>query len=328
MQWSDQALVLHQKPLGERRVILTLLTQAHGLHKGVFRTSKTTLSLTEPGMIVEATWYARLEDQLGTWSLEEISNPTAFLLKTPLALKALLSLRDLCYLCLPERESCQKVFSAARKILSTFSAPLNAPLEIPQVSTHRVSQETPNISPWLYTYVLFELALLEHTGITLDFKTCAATGTQEDLIYVSPRSGRAVSRKAGLPYINKLLPLPKFLTQAPHLRSSSPNTTSSPLPAPLPGTCLPDPCASLSTTSPADEACSITFLEEVLAGLDLAGYFLNKVVFDPHGLTAPESRIQFIKSLLRHRLKSEDENAGHKKANDSCLETLKEPAAA
>lgn len=242
IQWQDEGIVISTKLLGERQVITTLLTKEHGLHKGVFRPSKATKPLTEPGTVVQGIWKARLSEHLGSWTLEPLFSPLAFVLHNALALKLLNSACALLNMCLPEREAAPKVHTAFLHFIHQLEESAQAP------------------SSFLEAYCYFELFLLKHTGISLDFKTCAATGGCKDLIYVSPRSGRAVSKDAGEPYKEKLLPLPAFL-QHPDKKQKD------------------------------------ISVQEILAALALSGYFLSKYVFVPHELQPPAARQRLLASV-------------------------------
>ena len=242
MKWEEEGIVISSKRYGERQVITTLLTKTHGRHKGVFRLSKATKSTCESGTIVQATWTARLREHLGSWVLEPLYSPLAFVLHNPTALKALNSACALLELCLPEREAAPKVYTAFCHLIQRFE---------------NLSREE---TSFLKAYCYFELFLLEYAGITLDFRACAVTGERDNLYYVSPRTGRAVSKETGEPYKDKLLLLPAFL-QASDNQQKEPEH------------------------------------QEILAALALSGYFLNKYVFVPHDISAPEARLRFLVSL-------------------------------
>jgi DNA repair protein RecO (recombination protein O) len=239
VRWQDQGIILHTRPHGERQHITTLLTRDHGRHRGVARLSRATSGMFHSGSCVKALWNARLEEHLGTWTLEPIFSPLGFILKDPCALHAITALSCLLEDLLPEREPAPLVYEALAHLMLCF--------------------ETPR---WLEAYCAFEVSLLAHTGIRLDLTQCAATGITENLVYVSPRSGRAVCQEAGIPYHAKLLPLPAFLKAAPAEQN-----------APTP--------------------------QEILAALTLTGYFLTHYVCVPHGLTLPKARMQLIQTLGR-----------------------------
>lgn len=242
MEWEDEGIVIGAKRHGERQIITTLLTKEHGRHKGVFRPSKATKSTCECGTLVQAVWKARLREHLGSWSLEPLFSPLAFVLQNALSLKVLNAACALLETCLPEREAAPKVYTAFRHLVQDFE------------------NITQNEASFLKTYCYFELFLLEHSGIPLDFTTCAVTGERENLYYVSPRTGRAVTKATGEPYKDKLLLLPAFL-QGFDKQQKEPTH------------------------------------QEILAALALSGYFLTKYVFVPHDINVPEARHRLLVSL-------------------------------
>ena len=144
--------------------------------------------ILQVGNVVEATWRARLDEHLGSVTVEMIEPIASMLFDDALALTGLSSLCSLLSL-FPERAAHQGLYKGAKLVLSHM--------------------EDEDIWPGLL--VRFELEILAELGFQLDFSKCAATGVKEDLIYVSPKSGKAVSRDAGLPYKDKLLELPAFL---------------------------------------------------------------------------------------------------------------------
>ena len=241
IRWTDEAVVIAARKHGEHQFIATVLTKDHGRYKGLFRPTKTTKSIVESGTVVQASWKARLSEHLGGWQFEPLYSPLAFVLQNSLALKVLNAACALMEVCLPEREAASKVYTAFLHLVHQF-------------------EEIENSMAWLEAYVYFEFFLLEHTGISLDFKACAATGAQEDLIYMSPRSGRAVSRQAGAPYKDKLLSLPLFLQQVDKKQKAQ---------AP----------------------------QEILAALALSGYFLSKYVLIPHEIDPPAARNRLCSAL-------------------------------
>ena len=140
---------------------------------------------------------------------------------------------------LPERDPHPELYATTLHLLRSFNEP----------------------DIWPTLLVHWEFQLLAELGFGLDLSECAATGTAEELVYVSPRSGRAVSREAGAPYGDKLLPLPAFLLDAT---------------APL---------------GPAD----------IAAGFALTGFFLERDVLEPHGLKLPPARERLLDLLARPR---------------------------
>lgn len=190
MEWTDQGIVLSARRHGEVSVILSLLTAGHGRHAGLVRggTSRRQRGILEPGNLVIATWRARLEDHLGNFGVELQHNPSAAWLDDPARLSALSAACIIADQTLPEREPSDGVYRALLRLFAAMEGP-----------------------DWAAAYVEWELVLLGELGFGLDLSACAATGQNDALAYVSPRSGRAVSISAGEPYREKLLKLPGFL---------------------------------------------------------------------------------------------------------------------
>lgn len=190
MQWRDDGIVLSIKTHGETSVLIELFTFERGRHLGLVRggRSRKIRPILQVGNVVEATWRARLDEHLGSVTVEMIEPIASKLFDDALALAGLSSLCSLLSL-FPERAPHQGLYKGAKLVLSHM--------------------EDEDIWPGLL--VRFELEILAELGFQLDFSECAATGVKEDLIYVSPKSGKAVSRDAGLPYKDKLLELPAFL---------------------------------------------------------------------------------------------------------------------
>ncbi|MEP4767633.1 MAG: DNA repair protein RecO [Roseibium sp.] len=190
MEWSGRGVVLTTRKHGENDVILEVMTLDHGRHLGLVRSgrSKRNRPVLQPGNELDLTWRARLSDHLGQFQIEPHSLRAGDLMTSSLGLAALQHLAFLVRL-LPERHPYPGIFGALTVVLDHL--------------------ETADSAGALL--IRFELELLKELGTGLDLKSCAATGTTEDLAYVSPKSARAVSREAGRPYHDKLLPLPEFL---------------------------------------------------------------------------------------------------------------------
>lgn len=191
MEWRDQGMVLAVRPHGETSVIAEVFTRAHGRHLGLVRggTSRKLAPLLQPGAQIDVIWKARLEDQLGTYTTEPIRSRIAPVMGDPARLAALSSLCALAAFCLPERE----------------------PMGAFQGLTEEVADAIQSGQGWLTGYLNWELRLLEETGFGLDLSECANGGGSNDLAYVSPRTGRAVSRAGAGPWADRLLPLPDCL---------------------------------------------------------------------------------------------------------------------
>jgi len=190
MEWCEQAIVLGARRHGETSAIVEVLTRDHGRHAGLVRSgrSKRMRPVLQQGNIVEVTWRARLEEHLGNFVVEPLAHKAALVMDEPIKLAGLTTLTGLCSL-LPEREPHDVIYDAARLILANI--------------------EDDEIWPALL--VRWEAGLLDALGFGLDLSKCAATGQNDDLAYVSPKSSRAVSAGAGEPYKARLLALPGFL---------------------------------------------------------------------------------------------------------------------
>lgn len=190
MHWDDEAIVLSVKPHGETVAIAEVLTRAHGRHLGLVHggRSRRLRPTLQPGNHVDATWKARLSEHLGSLSVELRRGYAALAMADAAALDGLTSLTSLLRL-LPERDPHPDLFELTLFVLGFLD----------------------DADVWPALLVRWELALLDEMGAGLDLSRCAATGREENLVYVSPKSGRAVSAEAGAPYADRLLRLPRFL---------------------------------------------------------------------------------------------------------------------
>lgn len=241
MEWADDAFVLSARAHGEAGALVELLTERRGrfaahVAGGASRRMKPVL---QPGARVTAEYRARTAEHLGSAQLEPVGEGPAALFDDPLALAGLSAAAAVTALALPEREPHPGVFAA-------FEA-FTAALALPEV--------------WPAVYVRFEAGLLEEMGFGLDLARCAVTGSADDLAWVSPRTGRAVSREAGAPYAERLLRLPPFLL------------------------------GSQGGLQPGD----------VAAGLELTGRFLERDVFGPLNRPPPPARVWLVERLERAR---------------------------
>lgn len=190
MEWHDEGVILSVRRHGETGAIAELLTAGHGRCLGLVRggRSRRQRPVLQPGNRVQATWRARLDEHLGTFAVEPLQLAAGTIIDAPFRLAGLATLAALARL-LPEREPHRRVYEALRIVLDAFA----------------------DDDIWPALLVRWELGLLDELGFGLDLTRCAATGQGGDLAYVSPRTGRAVSRGAGAPYGDRLLALPGFL---------------------------------------------------------------------------------------------------------------------
>jgi len=190
MDWRDTGFVLTTRRHGESALIVELLTEMHGRHAGLVRggVGRRARGAIQPGNRVQLEWKARLSEQLGTFTWELIAPDGTRWLGDPKRLAAVVSACALVDATIPERESHPAAYGALAGLLGALA-----------------------VEDWASRYVRWELGLLTELGYGLDLSSCAATGTNDDLAFVSPRTGRAVSLSAGEPYRDRLLALPSFL---------------------------------------------------------------------------------------------------------------------
>lgn len=242
MDWVDDGIVLSLRHFGESSAILEALTRTHGRHLGLVRgaTSKRLKGALEPGNGVKLHWRARLDQQLGSYTVELAAARAAQFFDDGLKLAGLSSACAIAAAMLPEREAHIRVFEALEMLLGVVAA-----------------KASPD---WVDDYVRFEIVLLEDLGFGLDLSQCAVTGAREGLAFVSPKSGRAVTAAAAQPYRERLLKLPAFLS-------------------PDDGPAAP---------------------KDLVDGLALTGFFLERVAQETHGAPLPAARGRFTERLAGH----------------------------
>jgi DNA repair protein RecO (recombination protein O) len=239
MQWQDRAIILGVKRHGETSVIVEVMTPERGRHLGMVRSgrSRAMQPVLQPGNEVEVTWRARLDEHLGEFRIEPVRLRAARLMETATAVYGVQAMGALLRL-LPERDPHPHLFEALEIILENLHNPADAG----------------------ELFVRFELAVLNDLGFGLDLSQCAATGTHSDLAYISPKSGRAVSRAAGAPWADKMFALPPFL-----------------------GT----------------EQRQAADFESLAAAFQLTAFFLHRHVYEPRGVEAADAREGFVQAALK-----------------------------
>lgn len=235
MEWRDEGVILSVRRHGETSAIAEIFTAGHGRVLGLVRGGRSRVQrpVLQAGNAVQTVWRARIEEQLGTFTLEPLDLRAGAIMEEPFRLAGLATLTGLAQL-LPEREPHPRVYEALRVVLEAIG----------------------DDQLWPALLVRWELGLLDELGFGLDLTKCAATGVRENLAYVSPRSGKAVSAEAGDPFQNRLFRLPAFLWAG-------------------------------GAAEPGD----------VIEGLKLAGFFLERHVFEPRGMRFPEQQDWIISAL-------------------------------
>lgn len=238
MEWTEEAIAIGTRRHGENGVILEVMTRGHGRCLGLVRggRSRAMRPVLQPGNSLSVTWRARLEGHLGQFRAEPLVERAGTLMLSRSASYGLQLLAAHLRL-LPERDPHPRLYDPLTIIINNLD-------------DHRIAAEM---------IVRFEMLLLDELGFGMDLTQCAATGNTEDLAYVSPKSGRAVSREAGLPYDNRMLRLPRFLSN--RVEGEPP------------------------------------VIADIEQGFALTGYFLDRHVLAPRGLSITEARDGFIRRV-------------------------------
>ncbi|APE42273.1 DNA repair protein RecO [Sulfitobacter alexandrii] len=191
MEWRDRGILLGLRRHGETSAIIEMFTPTQGRHLGVVRggTSRKIAPHLQPGAQLDVAWRARLEDHIGAFTVEPVRSRAALVMSDRLALAGLNAVTAILAFCLPEREAHPALYTRTERLLDLLG----------------------QNDIWPLAYLQWEVGLLEEMGYGLDLSACAVTGATEDLIYVSPRTGRAVSAKGAGDWADRLLPLPDVL---------------------------------------------------------------------------------------------------------------------
>ncbi|MEM9580801.1 MAG: DNA repair protein RecO [Pseudomonadota bacterium] len=191
MDWRSEGILLNVRRHGESSAIIDVFTPDHGRHAGIVRggTSRRLAPILQPGAQIDVHWRARLEEHLGTYAVEPVRSRAAQVMSDRIALAGLNAVVALVAFALPEREEHASLYRQTEQLLDLLGQG----------------------EVWPLAYLRFELALLENCGLRLDLSECAVTGAKDGLIYVSPRTGRAVSAEGAGEWADKLLPLPPIL---------------------------------------------------------------------------------------------------------------------
>jgi DNA repair protein RecO (recombination protein O) len=240
MEWTDEGTIIGVRQHGEASVILEVMTRDHGRHLGLVRGGRSSKRqpVLQPGNAVSLTWRARLDEHLGEYRVELLASHAARLIEAPVALYGLATISALLRL-LPERDPHPALHEGLAVLIAHLDEPALAPALV----------------------IRFELAMLAELGFGLDLARCAVTGSPDDLSHVSPKSGKAVSRREAEPYRDRLLALPAFLSEGQGTRT---------------------PAAA-----------------DILAGFALTGFFLRRHLYEPRGLQEPPERARLAELAAR-----------------------------
>jgi len=244
MEWQDEGIVLSANRFGEHDALLELMTRTHGRARGYVKAgmSRRNKANLQVGNRLSVSWRARIETNLGRFTHELIHSPLGLMLGDGNRVSALSAITAVVASTMPERETHEGLFERLEAVVALL-------------------EETDgDIALWAGALAKLELAILKELGYGLDLSQCAGTGTTENLRYVSPKTGRAVSQEAGGPYKGKLLPLPPFMTEG-----------------------------RLSDAS----------MHDALDALRTTGYFLDRFVWVVSGKGMPPARDRFLSTLSR-----------------------------
>jgi DNA repair protein RecO (recombination protein O) len=237
MEWEAVGIVLSAAPFGEGDAVVTLLTAEHGAHNGLVRGARargSNRSVWEIGNVVRARWVGRLAEQLGSLTGEALQSPSSHLFDRKIPMAALASACAVAAGALRERSTVVQTYDAMVGLLAGLA---------------RGTASIPHLVRW-------EAVLLSELGYGLDLTRCAVTGATSDLVLVSPRTGRAVSRDAAGLWRDRLLKLPAFLRGQDEINETSP--------------------------------------VEWRDGLALTGYFLARDAFGSHHQPMPQARVRLV----------------------------------
>ena len=247
-EWNDQGIILSAKKYGEKGLIINILTENHGRYLGWFNNykSKNILADIQPGNLVNVFWKSRLTEQMGKFKIELISSVTGKIFDEKMKLQALKSVCSLLEKFLPERQNYSQIFNATNAFIDLLTF-----------------QDESKNDYWMEGYVKWEIGVLSSIGFSLDLNRCAVTGSNTNLLFVSPKTGKAVSKEGAGRYAPRLLLLPSFLG--------------------------------------GNNVISSNFYKEILAGLNITSYFFkNKLLLSINTnkpINLPNPRIRFVELI-------------------------------
>ena len=247
-EWNDKGIVLSAKKYGEKGLIINILTENHGRYLGWLNNykNKSVLVDVQPGNLLDVFWKSRLIEQMGNFKIELISSVSGKIFDEKLKLQALNSMCALLDKFLPERQNYSEIFNATNAFINLL-----------------VLQDERKNDHWIEGYVKWEIGVLSSIGFSLDLKRCAVTGGNSNLLFVSPKTGKAVSKEAAGKHAPRLLLLPFFLG--------------------------------------GEKVIGSNFYKEILAGLKITSYFFkNKLLLSINTnkpINLPSPRIRFVELI-------------------------------
>lgn len=191
IEWRGEGILLSSRRHGESSALIEVFTERQGRYAGIVRggASRKIAPILQPGAQLDVTWRARLEEHIGSFTVEPVRSRAAAAMSDRLSLAGLNAVCALLVFCLPEREAHPALYRRSEQLLDLLD----------------------QTELWPLAYLRWEVALLEEMGYGLDLSVCAVTGSEDDLVFVSPRTGRAVSRSGAGQWADRLLPLPDVL---------------------------------------------------------------------------------------------------------------------
>ena len=238
MRWKDEGIIIAAKKYGDKNLILSLFTKNHGKRRGLTKLTNNSNYKFQISNLLHAEWSAKLPENLGFFKCELIESPFHHFFQDRLKSVTIVSFSSILEKVFPESEPCAVLYDNFRYFIDIIKH---------------------NNEPWQSHYLNLELLLLTQLGFKLDLSKCAVTGVKENLQFISPKTGRAVSKKAGDYYADKLLPFPQMLHDV--YNNNLQNSYS---------------------------------FQEFQLGLKVTGYFLNKYIFLQLNMKFPELRIRML----------------------------------
>jgi len=243
MNLNDEGLIISLRKFSDSASLMKVLTKNHGIYSGLIRLNKKNgnMGVNVPGNLININWRARLSEHLGFFNSELIKSRSSMYLNSSTNLEILNSICALLDI-FPEREECKEIYELANELFNNLD----------------------NIFVWSILYIKFELLFIEKMGYGLDLNTCAVNGSNKNLSWVSPKSGRAVSEEGAAGWEERLLRLPNFFKKID------------------------------STISK----------EDIIDGLKLTEYFLNKRVYSQQAKNLSSSRMRLVEHLKNNLIKN------------------------